>query len=861
MHRRRQLWRLQQKLDEKGEDILNAVKSFRSVLNSELYISKAEYSDWYASWNHLEPIVQETDKKNLKTIYDAELKELRLFFENGDSLIKEKNEKYIQSELQKYHGFFDDIEDHPLTKEQRRAIITEERHNLVVAGAGTGKTSTLIGKAGYILQKRFAEPHKILLISFARKVRDEIAERVLTRLGQKLRIETFHSLGLSIIADAEKKKPSLSELSTDPLKLPKAIMEFIQKRHGDKKFLEKLNEYFAFYKTPYKSMFGFTSKGEYIDFLRNNQVRSLNGELVKSLEECEIANFLYINGIDYIYEGDYDVDVASERHRQYTPDFFLPAHNIYIEHFGIDKKNRTATFIDREKYLAEMAWKRRTHKENNTTLIETYSWQKTEGILLENLEKNLRSAGVKFAKIPPGQTFDKLNKLGLVHPFTKLLATFLNLFKSTQKSIQELRELAKKLPDYNRSKSFIDIFSEIYNDYEESLGEEIDFNDMINKAQHYVSEGIYHSKFKYILIDEFQDISYNRHRLLKALLTNNSSTKLFCVGDDWQSIYRFTGGEVSIMTDFKSYFTPFERLDLDRTFRFDNKLCDFSSKFILKNPNQIKKQLTSNITSNDPAVTLFWSETTKDTIVKALDQIESSVKKGAHVFIIGRYNHQLPTNLRQLRQKFSKLDISYTTAHSSKGKQADYVIIIGLTSQGYAFPSQIEDDPLLDLVLAKKEQVPNAEERRLFYVAVTRAKKHVSLIANKENPSTFASQIEGGDYEVIIEGSRGENNVLCPDCKTGAIIPRQGKSGKFYSCSNYPYCKYKPHPCPKCGKGFLFQSHNLAIYYTCSNTACSFRTRKCPRCEDGYLITRRGRYSEFLGCSNYPTCRHTESIS
>ena len=394
---------LQQKLDENREEFLNAVTSFHSILNSKYYISKAKYSEWHGSWNHLKPIVQEIVKKNLKTEFDEKLKELRSFFENGESLLKKKNERFVQGELEKYRDFFDSVEVHPLTEKQRRAIVTEEKHNLIVAGAGTGKTSTLIGKAGYILKKEFTEPDEILLISFARKVKGELEERVLTRLGQKLRIETFHSLGLSIIADVEKKKPSLSELSRDQLKLQHKIMEFIQKRQGDKEFLGNLNGYFAFHKTPYKSEFSFKSKGEYIDFLRNNQVRSLNGELVKSLEECEIANFLYINGIKYVYEGNYKVEVATKRHRQYKPDFFLPTYDAYIEHFGVDRKNRTAPFVDREKYLADMAWKRRTHKENNTTLIETYSWEKSEGVLLENLERKLLSAGVKFAEIPPNR--------------------------------------------------------------------------------------------------------------------------------------------------------------------------------------------------------------------------------------------------------------------------------------------------------------------------------------------------------------------------------------------------------------------------------------------------------------------------
>ena len=237
-------------------------------------------------------------------------------------------------------------------------------------------------------------------------------------------------------------------------------------------------------------------------------------------------------------------------------------------------------------------------------------------------------------------------------------------------------------------------------------------------------------------------------------------------------------------------------------------------------------------------------ETIEDTIFEILNRIESSEMKGAQVFIVGRYNHQKPTNLNKLQMKFPKLNISYMTAHSSKGKQVDHAMVIGLTSQGYAFPSQIEDDPVLDIVLAKTELIPNAEERRLFYVAMTRAKKHVWLVASKETPSTFALEVESGDYEVIIEGPRGEANIRCPNCKTGVMVLREGKFGNFYSCSNYPYCEYKPRMCAQCGKGFLFESDRFPGYYTCSDTGCSFKRKKCPRCKDGYLVLRRGKYSK-----------------
>ena len=759
-YRKRSSEQFIQQADGKREELLQAITSFRSIIASESYISKAEYDGWVADWNHLRPLVNQCIKRKVLLDLDKELQELHYAFEDGLSIIKRRNEEYIQLELETYKDFFDNIEDHPLTDDQRRAIVTDEKNALVVAGAGAGKTSTIIGKAGYILRKGLAQPHEILMIIYARKTRDEIYERSQNALGHGLRVKTFHSLGLSIIATVERTKPSVSELSTDRVKFRNAIMEFLKKRSQNPDFLDKLNRYFAFHRTPYRSEFSFKTRQDYLEFLRNNQVRSLQGDLVKSLEECEIANFLYMNGVDHIYERNYKIRTASESRSQYKPDFFLPEYGIYIEHFGIDRNNNTAPFVNRKEYLGGIDWKRRIHSTNQTSLIETYSWERTEGILLENLKEKLTSAGVRLSRIPPEEIFDKLNRMGLVHPFARLTATFLNLFKSSNKTIQGLLEQSKGMPDYARCKAFLDIFEEICGDYEKSLGEEIDFNDMINRAVVYLAKGMYEAGFKYILVDEFQDISQSRFRLLRTLLEQNPLAKLFCVGDDWQSIYRFTGSDVSLMTDFDNHFYPSERLELRETFRLDSNLCDFSSKFILKNPNQIKKHLTSNAKAGPPSVTLLWSEKTEDTILEVLQRIESSEERNARVFIIGRYNHQRPKNLSQLRKQHKRLAIDYLTAHSSKGKEADYVIIIGLTSRGYSFPSQIEDDPILELVLTKKELTPNAEERRLFYVAVTRGKKQVYLIANIGSPSTFAREIATGDYEISVEEcttSRDEN--------------------------------------------------------------------------------------------------------
>ena len=394
----------------------------------------------------------------------------------------------------------------------------------------------------------------------------------------------------------------------------------------------------------------------------------------------------------------------------------------------------------------------------------------------------------------------------------------------------------------------------MYNNYEHNLGSEIDFNDMINKADDYVSSGRYKSNFKYILVDEFQDISYSRYKLLKSLVDQNPEAKLFCVGDDWQSIYRFTGSDISIMTEFKDRFSPSERLSLDKTFRFNNKLCEFSSKFIQKNPNQIRKKMTTQTISEKPAVTLLWSDMPENSMEQILGDLNDQMGSTS-VFIIGRYNHLRPERLSLFKREYQSLDIEYITAHSSKGKQRDFVILIGLTSVGYSFPSQIEDDPILGIVLAKKEKIKNAEERRLFYVAVTRARRHVYLVTSKRAPSSFAVEVATGGYEIATEGARGVGEGKCPVCKTGTILLRRGEFNKFYSCSNYPYCTYRPRRCQRCNSGFLLEGDEE---YYCSNDQCSFKAQMCSKCEDGFLVERSGSYSTFYGCINYPDCRYTK---
>ncbi|TFH14263.1 helicase IV [Candidatus Bathyarchaeota archaeon] len=774
----------------------------------------------------------------------GELDRLHVILGDSEALIKARNRDYIEQELVKYDSYFESLEKYPLTPKQREAIIVDEHRNLVIAGAGTGKTSTLVGKVGYLLEKKIVDPTHILLLSFGRDPKEEMEQRVLDKFGVSLDVNTFHSLGMRIIGEARGQRPTLTKLE-DQVKLQKLIEDIIEKRKQDYSFLVAFNRFFLA-KTEYRSLWEFKTMGEYHQYLRENEVRSLKGDLVRSFEELEIANFLFLNGLRYEYEQKYEYNTASKIHGQYTPDFYLTDYGVYIEHFGVDRKGNTAPCVPKKRYLEEMEWKRKLHHKKGTKLVETFSYEKTEGTLLTGLETKLKRKGVFYNKIREEDIFERLNDLGYIQPITQLISTFINLHKSSGLTISELETKAETHSNPNRAKAFIEIYKPILEDYQKHLAEqgEIDFNDMINISTEYLETGKANLSYSYILVDEFQDISQSRVRLLKAILNQNSECKLFSVGDDWQSIYRFAGSDLNIMIRFHEYFGDYEKYFLDETFRFNNQICDFSTKFILKNPRQIPKKLTTHTHVEEPRVSLLQSDNYGVTINGVLNELDNL---GGSVFIIGRYRHNNPHS-----KKHPNLSINYLTAHKSKGTQADYVILTGLEAGKHGFPCEISDDPLLNLVLAEDDTYPHSEERRLFYVAVTRAKKHVYLLYNPKKPSVFIKEILSEQYPIKSYIGKTFSSGICPRCH-GEITKIKGDS-EFYACSNYPYCDYKAPSCPECKEGYMI---NSGLEYVCNT--CGHEALRCPECSEGFEVSRTG-YSRFWGCSNYPECQHKRTI-
>ena len=793
------------------------------------------------------------------------LRRLRSFLHDPIRLRTKANQTYIANELKRSREFFDSVEARPLTDEQRRAVVVDEHRNLVVAAAGSGKTSVIVAKAGWLVHRSYRRPSELLLLAFAKDARKEMEERIRARLGAEefrgITARTFHSLGVSIIGEAEGKRPSLARVAEDNralLELLKRIVAGLLAEPGKSRILQRwFQDQFA----PYKSEHEFRTFGEYWDYIRRYEILSLKGEQVKSFEECEIANFLYLNGVPYEYERDYEHDTATSQKRQYQPDFYLPDAGIYIEHFALSATGETPPFIDQEEYLRSRDWKRQLHAKHETTLVETYSHEAAAGKLTENLGAKLEEHGVVLSPIPSGDIFAVLNERGRIDPFTQLVAAFLQHYKGSGLTFRELAQRAALARDRPRAEAFLSVFKPIFESYQQTLSGlgQIDFHDMINKATDHVASGRYRNPYGYILVDEFQDISPARASLLKALLDQSLDAQLFAVGDDWQAIFRFAGSDIAIMREFENRFGESERLNLETTFRCSDRIAEVATKFVLCNAAQIHKKVRAIRKAPGPSVHIGLPDKKATLLREVLDEIAADAGKRdgtSTVLLLGRYRHTRPKNMSDLARRYPGLRFSSMTVHGSKGLEADYVVVLGVCSGRNGFPTEITDDPLLDLVLSASERHPNAEERRLFYVALTRAKRRVFLVADGGPPSPFVKELIDNGYDVTVFGQLPESDVPCPKCRNGHLKRRENTRNEstFYGCSNFPYCDYLQPSCHACGKGLPVKTNGD---FRCRD--CGKEIESCPNCE-GWLQPRIGKHGRFIGCSNFPDCKYTRDI-
>lgn len=887
--------------------LLSLCEYMNGILQTEKYIAKSEYKDKILHYqNDIDFFIVLKNSDMLELFckkHNADLGKIQEsidFYFNFESFVDQHNELFISNKMIAEKEYLDNIlktvdQKILLDDDQRKVILTDEDYCLVIAGAGAGKTTTVAAKVKYLVEKSKINPAQILVVSFTNKAVNELKEKINDDLSIKCPIATFHSTGNAIIhKNAPDEKLNIVENS----KLYFVIRDYFRGSIiQNENVVNKLIMFFAsYFDAPYEGddlnvFFNQIAKANYStmrsdleDFkreiidTRTNKSVTIQNEVLRSHQEVEIANFLYLNNIDYEYEPIYQYDITYAR-KPYTPDFIIKQDGkiAYIEHFGITEDGKNDRFSDKEVEVYKKAVNDKVllHRKHGTTLIYTFSKYTDGKPLLTHLREKMEKQGFELKQRSNTEVMEMLvagEENRYVRKLVNLICRFISNFKVNGYTTEDFNRMYHSTQNV-RTRLFLDICNDCFLEYEKYLkkNKAVDFQDMINESARIlreVKEMKQKLDFKYVIVDEYQDISRQRFDLTKAL-SEVTDAKIIAVGDDWQSIYAFSGSDITLFTKFQEKMGYAKLLKIVKTYRNSQEVIDIAGNFIQKNTEQISKKLESPKQISEPVIIYTYDGTykgkkgnrrsgvnyaTAHAAQVALEQIVHYSKlegrKSESILLLGRFGFdgdQLEkSGLFEYTSRGSKiksvmfpeLDITFMTAHSSKGLGYDEVIIINGKNETYGFPSKIEDDPVLSFVIKGDRSIDYAEERRLFYVAMTRTKNRVYFIAPEQNPSEFLVELKRDYKNVVIHGNWNEDEPKavgrksCPVCG----YPMQLKYKNAYGLRLY-ICTNEPELC-----GFMTNEHKAGM----------LSILKCDQCRDGYLIVKPSKSNDyFLGCTNY----------
>ena len=896
--------------------VLQFNAEFAELLGGDSFIARSDYKHFISAYQEEYKFFCSIIEANILEDYvgknNLDIAQIEAFINHYEEIqdlkesatIKKHNDQFVANHIESEKEYLDNILKacDPailLDNEQREVVLSEEDNTLVIAGAGAGKTTTVAAKVRYLVEKREVKPEQILVISFTNKAVEELRERINHNLKIPSIITTFHSIGYSILRQGEEEQRKIVDngfmynvineyLKTKVLRNPQLVDKlilFFGSYFSAPYEGEDLGEYFQFVADADYS----TLKSDLQDYVqqvvdrRTRRTQTLNNEVLRSMEEVQIANFLYLNQIEYEYEPMYQYRILSAN-KPYMPDFRIVQGDkvTYIEHFGITEDGRSSRYTQEQlnKYKSIINDKVSLHRKHKTDLIYTFSQYKDGREMLEHLREMLLAHGYELKERPTAEVYKRLvdteeNKY--ITRLTQLICTFIGNFKTQGFKGGKFADFRSNTKNV-RTKLFLDICEVCYLEYQQALKEQhcIDFEDMINESAELIRKKKIEKErldYKYIIVDEYQDISRQRYSLIKEL-SQLCEAKIMAVGDDWQSIYAFSGSILPLFTKFCEEVGYGQELKITRTYRNAQEIIDIAGTFVQKNSQQIKKELISPKRIDNPVIISTYGdekgakgESHKGglfynlgvAIENAIGEIlEYSAVEGKtkvpSILLIGRYGFDARNmckakqfnyneeNGRVYSVKYgNKVKLNFMTAHSSKGLTAENVIIINAKDETYGFPSKVDDDPVLNLVVSFDNSYNYAEERRLFYVALTRTKNRVFIVTPDMRPSEFIK-------ELLSEPHNYPNVTLHGELKVDLKAPKKAKD-----------C------CPICGYPLQFKwnkNYGLKLWI-CTNDQeiCGFMTNdkrggelsihKCDWCQDGYLVVKKGTDGYFLGCTNY----------
>lgn len=877
------------------------------LLNSDTYIARRDYKslceDYLDIYNQFFTLKQSKTLEYYCTQNQIDIHRIEDFLSTFSDLSKKEsaeiialhNNKYIEKHLVSDKEYLDDVLKTVdpailLDDEQRRVVLSDEDYTLVIAGAGAGKTTTVAAKVKYLVEKKRVSPGQILVISFTNKAVGELRSKINKALKIDCPVTTFHKTGYAILRRKDEERKQI----VDGGFMFNVISNYLKGNILENpELVDKLILFFgSYFDAPYEgddlnTFFNYIAKAdfstlrgnmsEYTEEIINKRTGNrvtIARETLRSSQEVRIANFLYLNNIEYVYEKPYPYNILYS-HKPYTPDFTIKQGDkiAYIEHFGIteDGKNNRYTPEELERYKKAVNDKVMLHRKHKTDLIYTFSCYNDGRDLLAHLNEQLLEHGFKLEEKPAKEVFEKIvntEENRYIANLVKLICTFIQNFKTNGYTSEQFDSFRYK-SDNVRTKLFLDICEQCFHEYSKRLKEKnaIDFEDMINDSAKIIHEQKVGGKkldFKYIIVDEYQDISRQRFNLTKEL-SNLCNAKIVAVGDDWQSIYAYAGSDITLFTHFKETFGYGLELSITKTYRNAQEVIDIAGGFIQKNTAQIRKALVSPKHIKNPVIVETYTEEVDrkqyegkggkyyligKTVENVIRQILQE-NPNSSILLLGRYGFDA-YNLGKssvfiydektgnlYSKTFEGKSIEFLTVHRAKGLGYDNVIIINARNEVYGFPSKVQEDPVLKFVVKDDHTIEYAEERRLFYVALTRTKNRVYIVAPQEHPSEFVTELLHDNYsdidvhgDLVIEDTT-DNKIVkrCPVCG----YPLQLRYKKAYGLKLW-ICSNEPEICS-------FMTNNLK--------GDILSIMKCDKCRDGYLIVKEGKGLPFLGCTNY----------
>jgi len=665
-------------------------------------------------------------------------------------ILESHNNQYVKRMTAEHAKLL--VDDLKADEAQCNAIVRDDVRNLVIAGAGSGKTRTIVGRIRYLLERR-VPANAILAVTFTNKATEEMQDRlkqmgvpIADREGGGVTVSTLHSLGKRVVQAMASGPISVADDRwTDSLVA--AVLR--EARTGQDPHLADLylQAILNFHRNEDETAPAIGGDKTY---------RTLRGEHVRSVGERMIADFLFFNHVEYKYEAKATWASVEGGRGAYHPDFTLPESGVSIEYWGINRAGEVPAgwTTSTAEYKQGMAWKRDQFHGEGKTLIEFYDYERTEGTLDAALRERLIRAGILLRPMTfeeVGKSFGDLKYIG--SSIEKLLVQFITNARAMRREPKEIQPQLKRSTPRVHHFGLLGIV--VLERYQAALSAEgrIDFSDMLHRAADILESGTNPlPKFEHVLVDEFQDTSAAMARFLKALVAVTEA-RLFAVGDDWQAIYGFAGGDVDHIINFESHFGPASTTMLNVNYRSPAVIVEAGAALIARNERQVTKQVVISSREQGQAYVHEVSDDDSAIVDRTAWLVRQELRQvpADRILVLSRTNHLLEDVIQACRQNgvpVGKPDrdvqgVRILSAHKAKGLEADVVIVANASDHLFGFPSKVENPDVLEPVRmsAGDEQ---AEERRLFYVAITRAMKRLHLVSRQGLPSPYLAEIEGG---------------------------------------------------------------------------------------------------------------------